>query len=233
MDRKAGRGRRRRLPVGHRRAAEGRWDNDLPGREPSGRPIYPVHADGADQRLRCRGRLWHRNRGPHRAKTGHSDGELPSADRSGPGGGRDHEVGHRDPGGGEGRGALGRMGGDQRGFTLAELLVVMALTGLVLAGVFAIQQRGTSSYLMGASRVEVQQNARTALELMIRELRSAESVTTLASATDITFVDVTGATVRYQLTGTTLNRTAAGGGGVLIGGRPSLPFSSHATCVPP
>lgn len=125
--------------------------------------------------------------------------------------------------------ALERSGRNQRGFSLAELLVVMALTGLVLAGVFAIQQRGTSSYLMGASRVEVQQNARTALELMIRELRSAESVTTLASATDITFVDVTGATVRYRLTGTTLNRTVAGVGGVLIGGVQSLTFTYYAT----
>jgi prepilin-type N-terminal cleavage/methylation domain-containing protein len=129
--------------------------------------------------------------------------------------------------------ALERSGRNQRGFSLAELLVVMALTGLVLAGVFAIQQSGTSSYLMGASRVEVQQNARTALELMVRELRSAESVTTLASATDITFVDVTGATVRYQLTGATLNRTAAGVGGVLIGGVQSLTFTYYATGFDP
>ena len=41
---------------------------------------------------------------------------------------------------------------------------------------------------MGAGRVETQQNARTALELMVRELRSAESITALGSATDITFV---------------------------------------------
>ena len=43
---------RRRLRVGHRRAAAGRSDDDLPGREPGGRPVYPVHADGADHRLR-------------------------------------------------------------------------------------------------------------------------------------------------------------------------------------
>ena len=86
--------------------------------------------------------------------------------------------------------ALERTVRDQRGFTLAELMVVMALTGLVLAGVFAIQQEGTNSYLMGAGRVETQQNARVALEQMVRELRSAESITALGSATDITFVDV-------------------------------------------
>ena len=128
--------------------------------------------------------------------------------------------------------ALERTVRDQRGFTLAELMVVMALTGLVLAGVFAIQQEGTNSYLMGAGRVETQQNARTALELMSRELRSAKSVTALGSATDITFVTVVGVadvTVRYQLSGTTLNRTEEGVGGVLIGGVQSLSFTYYTT----
>ena len=125
--------------------------------------------------------------------------------------------------------ALDRTVRDQRGFSLAELLVVMALTGLVLAGVFAIQQAGTNSYLMGAGRVETQQNARMALELMVRELRSAESVTGLGGATDITFVNSTGATVRYQLAGSILNRTEAGVAGILIGGVQSLAFTYYAT----
>lgn len=129
--------------------------------------------------------------------------------------------------------ALERTVRDQRGFTLAELMVVMALTGLVLAGVFSIQQQGTNSYLMGAGRVETQQNARVALEQMVRELRSAESVTALGSATDITFVDVTGVVVRYQLTGTTLNRTAAGVGGVIIGGVQSLTLTYYAVGFDP
>ena len=70
---------------------------------------------------------------------------------------------------------------NERGFTLTELLVVMAVLGIVLAGVFVIQEQGTRSYLIGASRVEVQQNARTTLELMVRELRSAQSVTAWAA----------------------------------------------------
>jgi prepilin-type N-terminal cleavage/methylation domain-containing protein len=126
--------------------------------------------------------------------------------------------------------ALERIGRDQRGFSLAELMVVMALTGLVLAGVFAIQQEGTNSYLMGAGRVETQQNARVALELMVRELRSATCVTALSGTTDISFktgdVDCAlGVTVRYQLSGNTLNRTEAGVGGILIGGVQSLTYT--------
>ena len=107
---------------------------------------------------------------------------------------------------------------DQRGFTAAELLVVTAIIGLMLAGIFVIQQQGAQDYLLGSHRVEVQQNARVALELMIRELRSAQSVTAIPNAGDMTFVDENGATIEYQLAGTTLNRIANGVSTPLIGG---------------
>ena len=122
---------------------------------------------------------------------------------------------------------------DQRGFTLTELLVVAAVLGMILGAVVLVQQQGQQAYIFGSHRVEVQQNNRAALELMVRELRSAEAVTALGSATDITFRDVAGATVRYQLTGNTLNRTAAGVGGVLIGGVQSLTFTYYAAGFDP
>ena len=81
---------------------------------------------------------------------------------------------------------------DQRGFTLTELLVVATVLGLILAGVVLIQQQGQQAYLFGSHRVEVQQNNRAALELMVRELRSAQSVTAIPSATNLTFVDENG-----------------------------------------
>ena len=68
---------------------------------------------------------------------------------------------------------------DQRGFTLTELLVVATVLGMILAGVVLIQMQGQQAYLFGSHRVEVQQNNRAALELITRELRSAQSVTTL------------------------------------------------------
>ena len=70
-----------------------------------------------------------------------------------------------------------RLARDQRGFTLTELLIVIAVLGVMLAGLLAVQMQGQQSYLIGSHRVEAQQNARVALELMIRELRSATSVT--------------------------------------------------------
>lgn len=116
--------------------------------------------------------------------------------------------------------------GSRRGFALAELLVVTAVLGLLMAGIFVLQQQGLQAYLLGADRVETQQNARVALDLMTRELRSAASITTIPSATDLTFVDQNGVTIRYYLSGSspnfTLNRTVAGTNTALIGGVQSL-----------
>jgi prepilin-type N-terminal cleavage/methylation domain-containing protein len=120
---------------------------------------------------------------------------------------------------------------DQRGFTLTELLVVIAILGMMLAGLVTVQMQGQQAYLIGSHRVEAQQNGRIALELMIRELRSATSVTSIPSATDMTFVDEYGNTIRYALSDTVLNRTTGGVTTPLIGGVVTLKltyFSAYA-----
>jgi prepilin-type N-terminal cleavage/methylation domain-containing protein len=117
---------------------------------------------------------------------------------------------------------------DQRGFTLTELLVVATVLGMILAGVVLIQMQGQQAYLFGSHRVEVQQNNRAALELITRELRSAQSVTTLTSATDLTLVDMNGTTIRYQLSGATLNRITGGTTTPLIGGVQTLTMSYYS-----
>lgn len=114
---------------------------------------------------------------------------------------------------------------DQRGFTLTELLVACAIIGMVLAAVLALQGQGQQAYVMGAARVEVQQNARFALDLMTTEIRSAKAVTAVGSGCDTSGAnDVTVNTwdtstsswvsVQYNLSGTSLLRNGA----VLIGG---------------
>ncbi len=123
-----------------------------------------------------------------------------------------------------------------RGFALAELLVALAVLGLMLAAIFTLQQEGQDAYLYGSARVEVQQNARVALHRMIRELRVARAVTAVGAgcnnaatgATDITFevfdeaLD-TWVPVRYQLVGGDLRRTYNNGGAeVVIGGVQTL-----------
>src|SRR5262249_52911220 len=130
---------------------------------------------------------------------------------------------------------------NERGFTLAELLVVTAVVGLVMAGVLAIQQEGQQAYLLGSNRVETQQNARIALDLMTRELRSATSLVSLPSATELTFnvcedqtvpipvPCVTSTTRRYALSGTSLTRTVDTTTTTVIGGVQSLTITYY--CV--
>jgi prepilin-type N-terminal cleavage/methylation domain-containing protein len=120
---------------------------------------------------------------------------------------------------------------NERGFTLAELLVASAVLGLLMLGVFTVQRQGLGAYQVGAARVEVQQNARTALETMFGEIRTALEITapvppacgtgpvpTGGGATSISFTDQNGVAFQYQLVGTNLLRN----GVVLIGGVQSL-----------
>jgi prepilin-type N-terminal cleavage/methylation domain-containing protein len=94
---------------------------------------------------------------------------------------------------------------NEHGYTLAELMVAMAVMALLLAGIFLTLREGQSAYQYGAGRAEVQQNGRVALDRMLRELRTASTITT-ATATDLkfTYLDETGTliTVEYTLSGT-------------------------------
>lgn len=129
---------------------------------------------------------------------------------------------------------------DTRGFTLAELLIVCAILGFMMAALFTLQRQGQLAYLTGSARVEVQQNARLALDSMITDLRSAQPVagstsqvigtakidancatgtpSTSGGGTFVEFTAQDGHTVRYQLTGTDLERVDNGTTTVLVGG---------------
>jgi prepilin-type N-terminal cleavage/methylation domain-containing protein len=124
---------------------------------------------------------------------------------------------------------------NERGFTLAELLVSVAVLGLVMAGIFVLQQQGQTAYLWGSARVEVQQSARFALDLVTRELRSARSITTVGAGCDdattgantITFQDASDQTVIYQVSSGTLQRSVAGTNTDLIGGVASFRINCY------
>ena len=125
---------------------------------------------------------------------------------------------------------------NERGYTLAELLTAMAVVGLLMAGLFLTLQQGQAAYLFGAGRTEVQQNARFALDLLTRELRTGAQVST-ANATSIgfRFLDETNTlvTVQYALNGVTLERNqtvpapAMAQPQVIIGGVSNLTFTYY------
>ena len=53
---------------------------------------------------------------------------------------------------------------DQRGFTVAEMLVSAAVIALIMGGLLSLLMSGQQSYLAGANRAEAQQNSRLVLE---------------------------------------------------------------------
>lgn len=62
---------------------------------------------------------------------------------------------------------------NQRGYTLAEMLVSAAVIAFIMAALLSLLMSGQQSYATGAGRAEAQQNARLAVEQMVREIRSA------------------------------------------------------------
>jgi prepilin-type N-terminal cleavage/methylation domain-containing protein len=62
---------------------------------------------------------------------------------------------------------------NERGFTLAEMLVVCAIVGLVMASLLGLVMSGQKAYWYGTTQVDAQQTTRVALERMVREIREA------------------------------------------------------------
>lgn len=125
----------------------------------------------------------------------------------------------------------------ENGFTLLELLVVMALSGIVMAAIYATFLSQQRSYRMTEQVVAVQQNLRGAMYFMERELRiagydprrtndfgvtaipaiAAQSITfTMDTATENGIIDP-GETITYQYNAgaNTLTRDAGAGAQVI------------------
>jgi len=60
-----------------------------------------------------------------------------------------------------------------RGFTLVEILVALAVSGIVLSGIYSTYQSQQRSYILQDQIAQVQQNLRAAMYLLTRELRLA------------------------------------------------------------
>jgi prepilin-type N-terminal cleavage/methylation domain-containing protein len=115
---------------------------------------------------------------------------------------------------------------DERGFTLSELLVALAVLALVLAGLTTIHQGVLQAYVAGSNRTEAQQNARVALERMARAIRETRDPLTLAVETSLTVVDQnTALPVTFSLNAGALIRTTNGVDEVVIGRVQALTFT--------
>lgn len=62
---------------------------------------------------------------------------------------------------------------DQQGFTLIEMLIAVALALIILSGVYEVFTSQQKAYSTQDQVVEMQQNARVAMDMMTREIRLA------------------------------------------------------------
>jgi len=62
---------------------------------------------------------------------------------------------------------------NKKGVTLIELLVGLVISGIIIAGIYRMFIGQTRAYTVQEQVVEVQQNIRSAMELMLRDVRMA------------------------------------------------------------
>jgi type II secretory pathway component PulJ len=118
---------------------------------------------------------------------------------------------------------------------LAELLVAMAVFGVVSAGMFTVLEECLRVYTVGAARAESQQSARVAVERLAGEIRTAglgprpaafPAVAVAEPSRIVLHHDLdgdgiiagSGETITWRLVGTTLRRDAGGGAQPVVDG---------------
>ena len=116
-----------------------------------------------------------------------------------------------------------KKGRDDFGFTLVELMITLAMTGIIVVAIYSAYNVQQRTYYTQDQVIEVQQNLRAALDVMVREIRMAGydpsrsngfSITTTTANKLIFDMDldedgITGGTnesITYELSGTTLDR---------------------------
>ena len=62
---------------------------------------------------------------------------------------------------------------DKRGFSLIELIVVLGILSLVSAGIYSVFASSSRTYTKQGVVVDVQQNMRSAMEIMLQDIRAA------------------------------------------------------------
>ena len=119
--------------------------------------------------------------------------------------------------------------------SLADLLASLAVLGLVLSGAFTLLHHGQRAYAVGAARVEAQQNARIAVDRLVREIRQAghrdaaanfPAISVAERSRIVLHLDVDGdgvlaargETITWRLAGGVLRRDAGGGAQPIIEG---------------
>jgi len=94
-----------------------------------------------------------------------------------------------------------------KGFTLVELMIVLAIFSTILGAIYGVMGMSRSSFQTGDIQIVVQQEARKAMKRIVTELREASSVN-LSNEFPFTISDQT---IKYEVVSGQLQRTVQGG----------------------
>jgi prepilin-type N-terminal cleavage/methylation domain-containing protein len=88
-----------------------------------------------------------------------------------------------------------------KGFTLIEILVVIAILSITIAAIYGVLNIVSMTYNVDLGILDLQQNARQAMDWMVKELResSPSDITIGAGGDDITFDTPNETNIRYYL----------------------------------
>lgn len=94
------------------------------------------------------------------------------------------------------------------GFTLIELIIVIVITGIIIAGSSSLLLNGVNSYMAGKADINASWQANVAIERMTRDLRALASTANIITATSNEFAirDINGATIDYKVVSNQLLR---------------------------
>jgi len=98
------------------------------------------------------------------------------------------------------------MAGRENGLTLIELLVTMAIMGFVITAIYSFYLSGLSSWQRSSDHLDHSQNARIAMDKIIKELRYASEAAVFDQGREIRFKAPhdPNRTLRFRLVGSEL-----------------------------
>ncbi len=90
-----------------------------------------------------------------------------------------------------------------KAFTLIEVLVSALILSIFVVGVFLVLNTGDITYNMDTAWLDLRQQARLAMDRMVRELREAKKGSvSISGGTTITFNTLTASNIQYYRSGT-------------------------------
>lgn len=113
------------------------------------------------------------------------------------------------------------------GFTLVELIIAVFMVGLFSMAMVGLVRFYQNSYTQNRNVSDELQNANMAMQMLIRDLRGGTGIT--LSGSTVSFKDINGTAVTYQLNGTDLKRTSGGTTSLLAQNVATLNFAFDPT----